>query len=157
VSELERLRRDLLAFARRRRGPDEAEDLVQEAFTRLHRAGHRIDGPDARPLLFTILRNLAVDAARSGRRAPTDAIEPHESRLSDPAPDAESALIARQTLEAVRLAIRDLPPRCRDAFLLNRFEQMTYPQIAARLGVSVSMVEKHLSEALRRLKVHRHG
>lgn len=156
MSELERLRRDLLAFARRRRGPDEAEDLVQEAFTRLHRAGHRIDGPDARPLLFTILRNLAVDAARSRARAPLETLEPHEARLSDAAPDAESALIARQTLEAVRLAIRDLPPRCRDAFLLNRFEQMTYPQIAARLGVSVSMVEKHLSEALRRLKIHRH-
>jgi RNA polymerase sigma-70 factor (ECF subfamily) len=53
--------------------------------------------------------------------------------------------------------IRALPPRTRDAFLLHRFEDQTYGQIAKRLGVSVSMVEKHIAEALRQLKISRDG
>lgn len=48
--------------------------------------------------------------------------------------------------------IRALPQRTREAFLMHRFESQTYRQIAARLGVSVSMVEKHIAEALRQLK-----
>ncbi len=55
------------------------------------------------------------------------------------------------------LRYEDLPPRTRDAFLLNRFEGQTYSQIAKRLGVSVSMVEKHIAEALRQLKISREG
>ena len=57
--------------------------------------------------------------------------------------------------EAAAAVIRALPPKTRDAFLLHRFEALTYRQIAGRLGVSVSMVEKHIAEALRQLKKSR--
>jgi RNA polymerase sigma-70 factor (ECF subfamily) len=69
----------------------------------------------------------------------------------------DERLIQRQNLAAAAATIRALPPRCRDAFLLNRFESLTYRQIAARLGVSVSMVEKYVAEALRQLKNTREG
>ena len=68
---------------------------------------------------------------------------------------ADERIIIRQNLAAAAGVIRALPPRTRDAFLLHRFEDLTYRQIAGRLGVSVSMVEKHIAEALRQLKKSR--
>ena len=44
-----------------------------------------------------------------------------------------------------------LPERTRDVFMLHRFEQMSYPEIARAFGISVSAVEKHIIKALRRL------
>nr|WP_258077542.1 sigma factor-like helix-turn-helix DNA-binding protein [Xanthomonas arboricola] len=41
-----------------------------------------------------------------------------------------------------------LPPRCRQAFILNRIDGLTYPQVAAAMDISIKMVEKHISRAL---------
>ena len=75
--------------------------------------------------------------------------------MTSPAPRADQQLIDRQNLAAAAAAIRALPPKTRDAFLLHRFEGLTYRQIAGRLGISVSMIEKHIAEALRQLKTSR--
>jgi len=124
---------------------------------RFHRAGHDAGDVDARPLMFVIARNLLKDQWKSAertRRAPVDAegLDAVLDTLAGDDPAADRGLIARQDLATAAAVIRGLPPRCRDAFLLHRFENLTYRQIADRLGVSVSMVEKHLAEALRRLK-----
>lgn len=121
---------------------------------RFHRAGHDAAHADARPLLFVISRNLMKDHWKRARRSPisSDAIEADSDAIASDHPAADRGVIARQDLVAAARVIRDLPPRCRDAFLLHRFEELTYREIAERLGISVSMVEKHLAEALRRLK-----
>ena len=157
------LRAELVGFLQRRgQSVEDAEDIVQEAFVRFHRAGHDLGAPDGRPLLFAIAKNLLKDhwkqsnrmRARTVRQDADEASAAWERAPSeDPAADRRS--IARQDLAGVAEAIRALPPRCRDAFLLHRFEDLSYRQIADRLGVSVSMVEKHLAEALRRLKAAR--
>ncbi|MFN3522567.1 MAG: RNA polymerase sigma factor [Phenylobacterium sp.] len=158
--DLARLRAELVAYLRRRARKDEdAEDLAQEAFVRFHRAGHDLAAADARPLLFVIARNLQLDRWKAHgrealRRSPDDVhdLDAGPRALVSDAPGADRRLIDRQDLAAAAAAIRALPPKTRDAFLLHRFESLTYRQIAVRLGVSVSMVEKHIAEALRRLK-----
>lgn len=157
------LRAELVLFLQRR-GPslEDAEDIVQETFARFHRAGHELGQADARPLLFAIAKNLLKDhwkqanreRARTLRLDTDDTTAAWEKAPSED-PAADRRAIARQELVGIAAAIRDLPPRCRDAFLLHRFEDLSYRQIADRLGVSVSMVEKHLAEALRRLKAAR--
>ena len=153
------LRRDLIAYLQRRDRSAEVEDLVQEAFLRFHRAGHDLTAPDARPLLFVIARNLQLDGWKSGRRERTrrsgDDIHDLDAgprAISSETPSADQRLIGRQDLAAAAAVIRALPPKTRDAFLLHRFKTQTYRQIADHLGVSVSMVEKHIAEALRQLK-----
>jgi len=163
AGEIERLRADLIAYLQRKtRGDADAEDLVQEAFVRFHRAGHDLGAADARPLLFVIARNLQLDrwkavGRETARRSPHDIndLVDGPQAIASETPDAEDGLIRRQNLAAAAAVIRALPPRTRDAFLLHRFENLTYRQIAGRLGVSVSMVEKHIAEALRQLKKSR--
>lgn len=156
------LRRDLIGYLQRRDRAGEAEDIVQEAFARFHRAGHDLTAPDARPLLFVIARNLQLDGWKSGgrERARRSADDIHDldagpRAIASETPSADQRLIGRQDLAAAAAVIRGLPPKTRDAFLLHRFEAKTYRQIADRLGVSVSMVEKHIAEALRQLKKSR--
>ncbi|WP_428063581.1 RNA polymerase sigma factor [Brevundimonas sp.] len=163
AGEIERLRADLIAYLQRKtRGDADAEDLVQEAFVRFHRAGHDLGAADARPLLFVIARNLQLDrwkavGRETARRSPHDIndLVDGPQAIASETPDAEDGLIRRQNLAAAAAVIRALPPKTRDAFLLHRFENLTYRQIAGRLGVSVSMVEKHIAEALRQLKKSR--
>ena len=158
--ELNRLHADLVAYLQRKtRGAEDAEDVVQEAFVRFHRAGHDLAAKDARPLLFVIARNIQFDrwkaAGREGRRRSVDDVHDLDAgprAIASETPPADLRLIGRQDLAAAAAVIRALPPKTRDAFLLHRFESLTYRQIAARLGVSVSMVEKHIAEALRQLK-----
>ena len=63
------LRRDLIGYLQRKgQTIEDAEDVVQEAFVRFHRAGHDLSGADARPLLFVIARNLQTDRWKSAGR-----------------------------------------------------------------------------------------
>ena len=157
------LRAELVIFLQRRgQSLEDAEDIVQEAFARFHRAGHEPGQADDRPLLFAIAKNLLKDHWKQTNRERTrtlqlDADDPTAAWENAPSeePAADRRSIARQDLAGIAQAIRALPPRCRDAFLLHRFEDLSYRQISERLGVSVSMVEKHLAEALRRLKAAR--
>lgn len=59
--------------------------------------------------------------------------------------------MAREQVEAVCQCLESLPDLVRMAFVLHRFEDMTYAEIAQRLGVSVSSVEKYMMRALREI------
>lgn len=161
VARVSSLRKDMLAYLQRKgQAIQDAEDVIQEAFVRFHRAGHDLSARDARPLLFVIARNLQNDRWKAAARRPTDDIQDMDSgprALASEDCAADERLIFRQNLAAAAAIIRALPPRTRDAFLLNRFEGLTYRQIADRIGVSVSMVEKLIAEALRQLKKSRNG
>jgi len=156
------LRRDLIGYLRRKgQTVEDAEDVVHDAFVRFHRAGHDLAAADARPLLFVIARNLQYDRWKASGRDAVRGVEDIQTLDAGPravasdAPAADQHLTGRQDLAAAAAVIRALPPRTRDAFLMHRFGEMNYRQIAQRLGVSVSMVEKHIAEALRQLKKSR--
>lgn len=156
----ERMRQELVGFLLRRGQPIEtAEDIVQDTFLRFHRAGNHVTDTDARPLIFVIAKNRLKDHWKSAgheqsRRAPVspDDLEMTGQAMADEAPAPDRGILGREQLDQALEVIRALPPRTRNAFLLHRFEDLTYRQIADRLGVSVSMIEKHLAEALKRLK-----
>jgi RNA polymerase sigma-70 factor (ECF subfamily) len=136
-------------FRRRVECQHEAQDLTQETFARLirWRPAQEVDQP--RSLLFRIARNLLVDRARSRARfAPEvltdEMIERTASLAANPAQRADAA----ERLQIVQAAMAALPERCREVFVLSRFGGLSYAEIAARLGIAPSTVEKHMIRAL---------
>lgn len=150
----ERYYRELLNFlARKVRDRETAADLAQESFARVYAAERKgVAVRDPRALLYQTARNLVIDHQRHGRvragvELPPAQLEPVEA----PGPrswEPETALASRQGLLALVSVIDNLPPRCREAFMLNRFDGLSYAQVAARMGISVKMVEQHLKHAL---------
>jgi RNA polymerase sigma-70 factor (ECF subfamily) len=64
----------------------------------------------------------------------------------------EDTVAAQQTLDTVEQALFDLPSKCRQAFVLHRQSGLSYPEIAQELGVSTSMVEKYIIQALKHFR-----
>ncbi len=123
-----------------------AEDRVQEACLRTLEAATATPIRNRENYLKRILRNLRIDGAR---RAARDAIL--DEQLVDPQPGPDRAAQARLELAVVAKTLQTLPPRCRTAFELHRFGNLSYAEIAQRMGISISMVEKHIAEAVLRL------
>jgi len=155
-------RRPLMAyFLRHTNDRAEAEDLTQEVFVRILRgAATSVQAPDS--FVFTIAANLLRDrmrvriAKRADRHVSLDldtAQDTPAEPLNIPAEtaSAERTLMDRQRLKAVLQALDELPPRTRDIFVLARLEKLKQAEIASRMGVSVSAVEKHLVRAVAHL------
>jgi RNA polymerase sigma-70 factor (ECF subfamily) len=133
----------LLRLARTCTGDDGiAEELVQEAFVRLHRSGTRPQpGAELAYLRRTVV-NLSHSRGRRlavARRAPAD-------REVDGA-SAEFFALAQARREAIVRAVRALPGRQRDCVVLHYLEELSDAQIAATLGIGVGSVKTHLHRA----------
>jgi RNA polymerase sigma-70 factor (ECF subfamily) len=130
----------------------DGEDVAQDAALRVLQAAAREPIEDPVRYFLRVARNLFVDAER--RRGRTRAVidgEADPSAAMDGAAGPERILAGKQRLEQALAVIDALPPRCREAFRLHRFEGLSYVQIARQMGVSPSMVEKHIAEAMLRL------
>jgi RNA polymerase sigma-70 factor (ECF subfamily) len=127
----------------------DAEDALQSAFLRLeeYRARAAVENPTA--FLVRSSLNAGIDQRRRGRvRGESGDRQAALDELIDEAPLQDDALIARQRLARVMAALDRLSPRTREVFLMNRVDELKYAEIAARLGVSVSAVEKHMAKAI---------
>lgn len=144
-------RDELLKYLHRRtRDADLAADLTQETLSRMmvYRETSKIESYEL--LMYRVAHNLVLEHQRARhRRHASDhvSLSVVGPLRADETPVDEIA-DARLSLELLKRALIDLPPKCRRAFMLNRFEGLTYPQVGAKMGISVKMVEKHISKAL---------
>jgi len=137
-------------FLRRAASASEADDLTQEVFVRiLKRAGNgAIDNLEG--YLFQAAANLLRERGRQATiRNAAKVVEISPDLLSeDEVHTPERILLGREAVHLAMQALYELPERTRAVFLLNRFEEMTGPEIARHLGISISAVEKHMMRAL---------
>ncbi|MDB5394366.1 MAG: hypothetical protein JWM91_1872 [Rhodospirillales bacterium] len=146
--------RDLRSYLRRTlRRADDADEIAQEALLRIWGARDSVCLETARPLLFRIASNLAIDRLREHQRWRFSDIADVDREAEAASPDRIVA--ARQELAVIQAVIQTLPEKCRTAFVLSRIEGWKHADIAAEMGVSKSMVEKHIAEAAFRLSVAR--
>lgn len=135
-------------FTRYRASPEDARDLVQEAFLRLSRIDLRRSGSISRPAeyLRQIGRNLLKDRAKAARRHAWDAhVNADDCDLVGV--DELARLEARDSLVRLESAIKSLKPKTREIFMAHHLEGLGYAEIAARTGLSVSGVEKQVARA----------
>lgn len=130
----------------------EAEDIAHDAYVRMHEAMHQhaVEKPTA--FLYTTAKRLALNyrTRRGNRMTPTDTAT-LDAGAGD-APDAAQAMMAQQETEALQEAILSLPPGCREVLVLRNREDLSHDEIALKLGIARSTVEKHLARALRLLR-----
>jgi RNA polymerase sigma factor (sigma-70 family) len=126
-----------------------AEDLVQQAFVKLIASVECGELENCPAYLTCTARNLALNHVRDqGRRNEIALSDGKLQALPDSSPSPEAAAIYRCELRRVLKAVAALPPRRREAFVLNKFEGMSYDEIAARQGVSRNTVISHIVIAL---------
>ncbi|CAN7342977.1 RNA polymerase sigma factor [Brevundimonas sp. LjRoot202] len=149
-----RFARPLRSFFRKRtRNEQEADDLVQEVFCRLAAREQPGAMDNAEAYIFQMAANLLRDRARryATRTAADRAMEAGgASSFEEISP--ERVLLGKQRLALLERVLGELPERTRVIFLLHRFEELKYAEIAGRLEISVSSVEKHMMEAMRQIK-----
>jgi len=147
---LERYYRELLNFCTRMvKDHDAAADAVQESYARvlaIQQSNVPVTAP--RALLYQTARHVIVDQYRRGLLRSHEDLHALEEAEYPPLPahlQPEALLASAQAIEAYVATIEALPPRCREAFILHVFDELSHAQIAERMGASVSMVEKHIA------------
>jgi len=139
-------------FARRVRDRGEVDDLIQEVFLRLIKRGGVEDIEKVGGYVFETASSVLTDRLRR-RRSRFEELhhefDAHAHGDVDFSP--ERVLLGREALARATAVLLELPERTRVIFVLRRLEGMRYLDIAARLGISVSAVEKHMVRAMAHL------
>ena len=132
-------------IARRLKNPSDAEDLLHSAFVKFHQYQQENKVTDPAAFLIKTACNLGIDNFRR-RKKTANACE--AEGLEDKTPLQDEVVASRERLKRVQAGIDRLPPKTRDIFIMHRWHEMKYQEIADRLGISVSSVEKHMASAM---------
>ena len=131
----------------------EAAEVAQEAYIRLL----SLDKPDTvsylRAFLYKTADNIAIDRLRRRRR--TEAIfdsEESEGESRSEVQNPERQLSAKQSIAQLRSYVTELPPKCQKAFVMYKFQECEYAEIAEAMGLSENMIRKYVLRALAHLK-----
>lgn len=142
------LRRYLGRFFRR---PPDVEDLLQETFVRAYAAEAR--GPILMPraYLFRVAKHVSLNEIARRKNSDTHSVEDFDDPDvvgSGNQPGVEQEVDGRRQLALFANAVAALPSQCRKVLVLKKIEGLSQREIATRLGIAESTVEKHLAKAL---------
>jgi RNA polymerase sigma-70 factor (ECF subfamily) len=147
------------------RDPDDALDVVQDAMLKLARNYASKPPAEWRPLFYRILQNGVRDLQRrrtvrkrfmvwlpGAKQDPDNETQDPLDTVADGGPDAPHRLMQDQAMETLEAAVRALPARQREAFMLRNFEGLDVAETARAMGCSEGSVKTHYSRAVHRLR-----
>jgi RNA polymerase sigma factor (sigma-70 family) len=142
-------KRVLRSIARHARGTVDPEELMNIAFVRMegYRAGRTVADP--RAFLVRTAKNALIDNHRHEQisaRFTADALQTVDER--DDYPLQDEVFASRARLNRVKEGLEQLPPRTKEIFLMYRLDGLKCREIANRIGISESAVEKHIARAM---------
>ncbi len=140
----------LCAFANKfTRDFDAAKDIVHDVFVNFWHKRDSIDaGKNIKSYLFTSVNNRCLNYIRDHKK-----FDQNEREIPDGSSwENSDHLVQAELEEKINDILNELPEKCREVFLLNRYEGLKYKEIAEKLGISVKTVEAQMSKALRILK-----
>jgi RNA polymerase sigma factor (sigma-70 family) len=131
-------------------GPPEPQDIAQQAFAQLAALSNPQSITNPRAFLYRTAINAAIDHRRNQRRRERlldTVVRPEaEEDIHDPGP--ERVLLGQEQLSILEEAVMALPERDRTFFLLNRYEGVSFAEIARQTGMSPSGVRLIVEQAL---------
>jgi RNA polymerase sigma-70 factor (ECF subfamily) len=142
---------------------EQAEDLFQETFERVHAKAHTFRGPQFKSWLYTIATRVAVDGFRRGRQMRLvslnqkldcdgqDSTELGSVAAAQGCCDPSQEAIRAEQKQQVRQALESLPPKQRATLVLAYYQQLSYRDVALALGCSIGTVKTQMYRALRAL------
>lgn len=126
-----------------------AEDIAQDTFLKLWETRNKIDKRTVKAYLYTIAQNITINQQKRN----TLKYKFQKKPTADRDFDTPEKLAEMQEYEIkLNNVIAMLPDGGREVFLMNRLEDMTYNEIAERLGLSVKAIEKRMSKVLKILR-----
>ncbi len=152
------LRRFLVA---RFRDETIADDILQEMFLKLERSSFDKPIENMGAFLYRVANNLALDFRKMNIRQ--QARDKHWGEATihkvggEPVDDRSSvtaSIDAQNKVRRVVMLLDELPPQCRKVFVAHKFEGLSHSEVAERLKISRSTVEKHMSKALKYIMLH---
>jgi len=154
----------LLGYLTRMTGSrEQAEDLFQETFKRVHEKADTFRGSRIKSWLFAIATNVAIDGFRRGKRLQVVSLnqkldcdgencqELSAVAVADNSYEPSQKAIMTERKEQVRQALELLPARQRATLVLAYYQQLSYPEVAQVLGCSVGTVKTQMYRALKTL------
>ena len=150
-------------LTRMSRDRQQAEDLFQETFKRVHAKAHTLRGNQFKSWLFTIATNVAIDGVRRRKRLKVvslnhkldcddaDGQELGAVAVADSSSDPSQEAVRAEQAEQVRQALDSLPARQRATLVLAYYQQLSYREVAEVLGCSLGTVKTQMYRALRSL------
>jgi len=143
-------------IAKYRSNPEDIEDLLQETFLKSFAAEARQHIREPKAFLFRVAKHVAINEAKRKVHTHTDSIEDSSQLavLTDKSPSVEEEVEHRRRLLLFTQAMATLTPELREALVLRKLDNLKFKEIAERLDVSVSTVEKRVATALVRCKAY---
>lgn len=146
--------RDKLYFFTLRftQSPEQSEDLVQEVFIKVWLQKEKLTTiTNFSAWLYSVIRNQAISGLR--RVALETSIMAQLKREAvDKGEPADESLLYKQLKQKLQIAVDQLPPRQKQIYTLTRIEGLKQGEVAQKLDLSVSTVQNHMTEALRKLR-----
>lgn len=132
---------------------ESSEDIVQELFIKIwEKQKLEIGAEYLKFYLFTAVRNNCLTRLQKNKKNFIRELEDEDA--SDVAAlRMEMDETAADPGTLIAKAMEQLPPKCREVFMLSRLSGQTYPQIADSLGISIKTVENQMGKAIRLLKI----
>jgi RNA polymerase sigma-70 factor (ECF subfamily) len=154
----------LLGYLTRMTGSiEQAEDLFQETFKRVHEKADTFRGSRIKSWLFTIATNVAIDGFHRDRRLQVTLLNQKLDCADDEGQEFGAVAVADNSYEPsqkaittewkkqVRQALELLPAKQRATLVLAYFQQLSYPEVVQVLGCSVGTVKTQMYRALKTL------
>tara|TARA_R110002072_G_scaffold66279_16_gene163403 strand:- start:917 stop:1495 length:579 start_codon:yes stop_codon:yes gene_type:complete len=132
------------------RSENEAEEVAQEAFLKLHSIENPEEIISHKAFLYRIAHNLAMKALRRRKIIKFDTgINMDEMEVESNEPPADQKVSSQQEYKLFCDAVATLPPKCRAAFTLRIIHKKSFKEVSQELSISVSTAEKHVLKGMR--------
>ncbi len=131
---------------------DTAKEIVQDSFLSLWEKREQIDlSKPVKSYLTTAIYNKSINHLRDNKKFNSDILN-FEELYPFNENERNDRLVTNELNRKIHDSINELPEKCREIFMMNRFEDLKYREIAEKLDISIKTVETHMSKALQHMR-----